>query len=123
MKHKVKYLAICSISAALCLAYFRPALLSRFTSFESDKSKSFHESIYAQTYRDADKSVEGSARLLAKIRWDLWCIAMSGKISEPKTKDGLIFYVFDASDRTDTRYIYVFSAEGALIEIAFEPLA
>ena len=58
-----------------------------------------------------------------RIRWDLWCVAMSADITGPTMKDGVIFFVVDATDRSDVRCIYVFDDRGKLIEVAFQPMA
>jgi len=124
MKTKAKYFVGLIAILALCFAYFhRPHMLRGFTSFESDKRRVFHKSTYAISYQEAKEPAEDRLSQHVRIRWDLWCIAMAAKISEPKKKDGFTYYIFDATDRTDTRCIYVFSPEGELVEVSFQPLA
>ncbi len=124
MKNRLRFLVGPVLAVALVLAYtHRQSALSGFTSFGSTKKKRFHDSTYAKDYNSALDSSEQHSWLRAKIAWDLWCIQMSADVNGPKKKDGRIFFIIDATDRTDTRCIYVFDADGQLLEVAFQPLA
>ena len=124
MKKARKYLVGLVALAALSWCYLhREPVLYHLSSFDTSKKKRYRESTHAKNYGAAQESSESQPWLRAKIRWDLWCIAMSADITGPKKKDGLIFFVVDATDRTDTRCIYVFTSAGELIEVTFQPLA
>jgi hypothetical protein len=124
MKRACKYFVTFVAVVALSWGYVhREPVFYHFSSFDSPKKMRFHESAYAKSYREAKEPAESRFWHRARISWDLWCVAMRAEVAHPKEKDGIVFYVVDATDRTDTRCIYVFSSEGELLEISFEPLA
>ncbi len=124
MKAARKYLVGVVALAALSWCYLhRKPVLYHLTSFDTAKKMRYHESAHAKDYRGAQESSESQFWLRSRIRWDLWCIAMSADITGPRKKDGLIYFVVDATERSDTRCIYVFSSGGELIEVAFQPMA
>lgn len=124
MKKAYKYLVACTVIVAISWSYaHREPVFYHLSSFDSPKKKRFHESAYAKIYHEAKEPFESRFWIRARISWDLWCVAMGAEVARPRMKDGLIFYVVDATDRTDTRCIYVFSPEGELLEVSFEPLA
>jgi hypothetical protein len=125
MKRLIKISAAVLLLAGLTWGYFhRERACVYLSSFASEKKIRYHDAKYARSYREAKEAPEkDQPSLRSKIRWDLWCIAMRAEIKGPKEKDGMLFYRVDATDRTDTECIYVFSADGTLIEVAWVPLA
>ena len=125
MKRAFKVLTAILLVAAFAWGYVhRERVCYRFSSFSSEKVTRIHKSKYANGYHEAKTAPERD-RLHYRLamHWDLWCIAMSAEIQEPKEKDGLLFYRVDATDRTDTECIYVFANDGSLLEIAWVPKA
>ncbi len=124
MKTWLRTIVGVAAAAALIFAYtHRESVVSGLSSLRSSKKTRLHASAHAKDFNAALDSSDWHPWLRAKISWDLWCIQMSADISSPKKKDGYIFFVVDATDRTDVRFVYVFDSEGRLVEIASVPLA
>jgi len=125
MRRLIKVLAAVAILMALTWCYFhREHACVYLSSFASEKRARFQESKYARPYQEAkDAPEKDKFSLRSKIRWDLWCIAVKAEIKGPKEKEGLLFYRVDATDRTDTEWIYVFAVDGTLLEVSWVPLA
>jgi hypothetical protein len=125
MKRFLKFIGGAILLAGLLWCYVhRDAATANFSAFRSAEVTRIDKSKYAIRYREAgDAPEKDQAALRWKIRWDLWCIAMSATIRGPRERDGMLFYRVDATDRTDTERIYVFAADGTLLEIAWVPLA
>jgi hypothetical protein len=125
MKHAFTVLFIVCALVAVVWGYgHRKTACYRFSSFAGEKVTQFQKSRYAKEYPEAKEAPEADRfQYRLRIRWDLWCAAMSADIQPPKEKDGRIFFRVDATDRSDTECIYVFDHDGALLEIAWVPLA
>ena len=125
MKRFLKIALAVLLFVGLIWAYVhRDRVFAQFSSLHDERMRRLEESSCAQPYFSAVKSpTRDRLRLRAKIRWDLWRIAMSAKITGPTEKIGLLFYRVDATDRSDTEYIYVFAADGTLLAILWEPMA
>jgi hypothetical protein len=107
MKRLLESLLLLLVLALVVWDYFnRKPLCYHLSSFASGKATRLSTATYANGYFAA-KDAPASDRLLlrAKIRWDLWCVAMSAEIQGPKAKDGTAFYRVIATDRADAECI------------------
>ena len=117
-------LTVCALVAIVWGYGHRKSVCYRLSSFASEKVTQLQKSRYAKEYPQAKEAPETDRlQYRLRIRWDLWCAAMSAEIQPPKQMDGRLFYRVKATDRSDTEYIYVFDRGGALFELAWVPRA
>lgn len=105
----------------LCL-YFAYTHRSFFLSKYSNLSKiEFLKDDLVSRYFQAKPYEEDTARLLEKIKKDLWLMGLSAEIQEPRlSQEEILFHVTTLS-KDSVRFIYAFNLQGDLLRIIYLP--